>query len=892
MLSTALAAGATIVTPNNRLARFLVAQFDDAQQRSGRAVWPAARALPWPTWLGSLWLEALGAGALSAPRPVASPAQAAVLWERIVASEEATLLDPRGAAAQAAEAWTLFHAWRRPDDRLEGWSRSGYADDPAAFARWAMRYRAALDQRGLADRASLADELAAAAPVVPAWRGRAIVAAGFIEWTPQQRRLFDALGQSGVEVTEAPLETAASSAACRVSCATPRDELARALEWARARAIADPDASIGIAIEDLQTRREEVLMLADELLCPELAVSISPDAARPYGISLGTPLADIPLVATALDLLTLSTSALPVTAAAALLRSAYLPGNDDAWRHRAGVERVWREQGARAISLSDAIATLLIRDRTLAARWQQVPVPGRGSRTPAQWAATWRDALDATGWPGDRTLSSGDWQAREAWSRLLAEFATLSAVAPSLAKDDALASLRGLASRTLFQPERPAPRIQILGLLEAAGMTFDALWIAGLTAERWPPSPQPDALLPLAWQRDRNVPRAHAERELAYARSLTAAFARAASEVVASHGRVADGYERAGTALTHAWVEREPDSFAAPDGHARIVARAAPRLETRDDRHAPTIAPGTPVRGGSGIVESQSTCPFQAFARYRLGSDAWLPASEGLTPLERGTLLHAALATLWNKLGDHAALVAIDDAALDAAIAAAVESARVGVDRRRWRNLPSPVAEGEAQRLGITIRAWLDSVERERPPFAVRAIEMRTALTLGDLALTLQIDRVDALADGGIVIIDYKSGRAPAPGKWFAPRPSGTQLGLYSLACKSRDPATPVRGVAYAQLKAGEIGVIGLAADSGAWPGLDVTGNARGVPGAWTDVETGFATRLGALADAFRSGDAAVAPRGAAACRVCELKTLCRVRALQDEAVVTGDADA
>ena len=48
-----------------------------------------------------------------------------------------------------------------------------------------------------------------------------------------------------------------------------------------------------------------------------------------------------------------------------------------------------------------------------------------------------------------------------------------------------------------------------------------ALDRAGLSADRWPPAPAPNPLLPFAWQRERNVPRSSAKRELAFAETLT-----------------------------------------------------------------------------------------------------------------------------------------------------------------------------------------------------------------------------------------------------------------------------------------------------------------------------------------------------------------------------------
>jgi probable DNA repair protein len=875
--------GTIIVTPNNRLARDLVARFDRMQVEAGHRAWAAVRAVPWHAWLRSLWLDALAAGAVQEPRTLISDDAAAHLWDRVVAQDSTPLLDAHGAAALAADAWAMFHAWRRPDDRYEGWSQAGIGDDAAAFARWARRYAAALQEKGHVDPAQLADRLASGAPRVPAWRNRRIVTVGFIEFTPQQQRLLDAMRSAGVATIASALPRAAAAQRLRVVCATPEAELGYALAWARDRALAEPQAAIGIVVLDLATRRDEVAARAEDVLCPALASRVLPDAPRPYDLSLGISLSDVPVVATAIDLLALLAGSIAVPEAAALLRSAHLPGAQALWPRRATAERPWREEGLRSLAFADVIQSLDATDPALAEKWRAIAPPGRGARSPAQWVKDWRAWLDALGWPGDRPLCSGEWQACEAWSRLLASFATLISVSPMLARDEALAALRALAARTVFQPEAPNARIRILGVLEASGLVFDALWIAGLTAEHWPSVRQPHPLLPLAWQRERHVPHADPAANLVHARALTEGLAGAARKVMASHGRHAEGIDREGSALLAAWPECDVATLPMPAGLAEAIAAAAGALETCADARAPVLATGSRAGGGVGIVESQSACPFQAFARYRLRADPWPESSEGLTPQERGSLLHAALAAFWDDVGDHATLVGLADAELGVRIAHAVAHARAKLPRRRWQALPAAVAAGESQRLAETLRAWLDGIERRRPPFAVRATEMTVPLALGGIGMTCRIDRVDMLTAGGVAVIDYKSGRATAPAKWFASRPSGTQVGMYVLALRAAPDPPLVRAAVYAQLQAGEIGVQGLVADAGDWPPLKTAAELRGIPGAdWTEVEAMWASTLGALAADFAQGAAAVAPRDAQSCRQCGRHALCRIQSLAD----------
>ena len=890
-LRAALLSGATVVTPNNRLARQIAAVHDDAQHMAGRVVWPAPVVVPWNGWLERLWLDVMASGCRpDAPRRIAS-GQSAYLWARIVAAEALPLMDENGAADLAADAWSLVHAWGAGGPSWRSWS--GGDDDGAVFARWAEDYAGTIARMGGVDDAQLPDWLARCAPEVPAWRNVSIALAGFIELTPQQERLLPAAAAAGMRIARfATVPDGGDDAiarASRVAGATPRDEIARAMRWARDRALADPGATIAIAIEDLGSRREEIRALAEEILCPSLRRPGREAAARPFNFSLGTPAGDVPLVAAALDLIALAHAPLPMARAATLLRSPYIAAATDAWWRRARLEADWLGEGRRDISLADVIAAIGGADPAFAHFRRAV---GEGQRrlsaaAPREWVEAWRAWLAAAGWPGDRVPSSAEWQARGAWDDLLAEFAALGFVVPRIRRAEAVAALLALARRRVFQPEAPPASIQILGLLEAAGLPLDALWVAGLAAECWPPAPQPNPLLPLPWQRERNVPRSTAARELAYAQALTLQWARGAPEVVFSYAVTVDDHPRTISALVAtAAVRREGN---ASPTTARAQFDAAPARETIVDDRAPSLPVGSSVRGGAGLIAAQSDCPFRALAVHRLGADTWPVPVDGLSALERGVLVHGALAAFWRNVVDHATLVALPHDALLRRIDAAVADAVRAVPAARWGRLPAVVAAGEAIRIAKTVRAWLDGFDRARPAFTVAGVEVSRPIALGGLELALRVDRIDALADGGTAIIDYKTGAVLPPVKWFDPRPQEPQLGLYLLAQHAFDPDHPVRAVAYAQLKPGAVKAQGIAADAAAWPGLPEPSALTGVSLAdWPAAESHWRHSLEALAVEVREGRAAVAPRDAiATCRRCGLQPLCRIGASS----VDGDTE-
>jgi hypothetical protein len=184
------------------------------------------------------------------------------------------------------------------------------------------------------------------------------------------------------------------------------------------------------------------------------------------------------------------------------------------------------------------------------------------------------------------------------------------------------------------------------------------------------------------------------------------------------------------------------------------------------------------------------------------------------------------------------------------------------------------VAAGESRRLAALLDAWVARCELPRAPFAVLASEEEADITLAGLTFGVRLDRVDRVA-GGVAVLDYKSGRVPAPSTWLEPRPRAPQLGLYLLARRRHAaPELPVRAVAYGQLKLGKISVRGNTAAREIWPALTPFADDWGHVDAWWRAE------LEALAAEIRAGVARVDPRdGGKTCAQCHLAALCRVRA-------------
>ncbi|HJU21159.1 MAG TPA: PD-(D/E)XK nuclease family protein, partial [Casimicrobiaceae bacterium] len=852
------------------------------QVTAGARAWRAADVLPFTAWISRLWRTALAAGVLPSPPALLDEAAARALWHTIVARHGRDWLNARGAARHAADAWSTFHRFRDEGETLAATVATALADDPVVFGEWASRYASHVTAIDAIDDAQLPDRLCELAHASWLAGTPRVVLHGFLSFTPQQRRVLAALRAAGVAIAESRIVKGSDAIRMRTAFSTARDELAHAFAYARDRLTREPSARVAIVVADLDERRSEALALADEALCPEHLLALSHDAPRPYGISLGVPLASMPIVTCALDMIALSTQPVEASVAASALRSPYLPDAGTQWTQRAQLEAHWLRLGVREVEWIDVLSALRTCDPSLHRRVSSTSAPTHTVRLPREWARAWSDWLAALGWPGNATLSSDEWQAREAWSAALARFASIATVTGTLSAVAAHDALRALLTETLFQPEAPPAQIQILGVLEAAGLEFDYAWLAGFDAQRWPRAAAPNPLLPLAWQRGRNVPRANAQTALTQAIEITSALETLAREIVVSHAATVDQAEVPVSPLFAYWpcVERSSLPRSARIGDA--FAEAA--IERVDDRRAPAIVDASRMQGGgAALFDRQSACPFQAYARHRLRVGPTPVCPDGLTAAERGEMLHATLKAFWDGVGNHAALLALDDERLSACIGTAVEAGRARIPASRWRALSPVVANAEATRLAATLRAWLDEGERPRPPFRVRAHELRLDDQIEGLRVSVRIDRIDELADGGIAIIDYKSGRVVAPTRWFGERPEGIQLAVYAHALESSSEE-PIRALAYAQVKAGEIEVAGIVEDASLWPAL-VNGRSRRLPNAdWQSAREALRESVVALAQDIRAGVADVSPRAASTCTYCGLHSLCRVRQLGDDA--------
>lgn len=880
-----LAGGATLLTPNRRLAAAACAAFDSDQLAAGQAAWRSPDVLPLGTWLGKQLQRALRNDEhLHALTPV----QEQLAWQSVIAelAGRTPLADVPAAARLAREADQLAIAWR-----LELREGMPLSEDCAAFLRWRARYLRRCTEKGWLDAPRgqdlLIDRIAAGALRIE----QPLIVYGFDQLTPQEEALFATVRAQGVPVTVRGLARgvgAATVAACEDQC----DEWQRVAAAVRALLEHEPAARIGVVVPDLTASRDRIVRVFDDVLDPARVLDAAP-RERVFNVSAGAPLAALPLVHAALALLRFATGAIAWNELSMLLRSPFLADADNERSQRAALDAHLRALGMLEIDLDRLVQVLrqVHPDARHACRalsnrlqaWRdRARVDVRGRRMPSAWSAVIAQLLAAIGWPGERTLDSEEYQTLRKWNELLAGLAHLDVLLGAIDFGTLCAHLARLAADTQFQPESRARPVQILGVLESAGLAFDHLFITGLHDEAWPQPARANPFLPIASQRAHGVPHASADWELGFARRTIEAWCGAARDVTFTHPtREGDRHLRP-SPLLRAYPARALPAAAASHAHAMF---AQARMEEIEDVRAPPLPEGHAVPAGAEMFRNQAACPFRAFVLHRLGARGLEEPVSGLDARRRGNLVHDVLERLWREWRTQAVLLGLSEQQCADAVAAACDAALDTLALERPDLVSAGFRTVERRRLQGLVGRLLE-LERMRAPFAVLESENRRDVAFGPVQMTTRIDRIDRLDDGRVVVLDYKTGRSSI-GQWYGERPDAPQVPLYTLLQRE-----PVAAASFVTLRPELVAFKGLGSEAGVLPDVGAPDPVKSGAADWGALLTDWRSVLDRLATQFLAGDARVDPkRFPKTCEHCALDGMCRVREAPGLAVVDEDSE-
>lgn len=858
-----------LLTGNKRLIPFLHKAYARYQQTQKKQVWSTPQFFTFTHWLETLWEKQFIEQTGFCLR-LLNKSQECLIWKNILQQSAYSFLNTAHTAQNAQQAWQLLQQ-AQLDYQSSHFKQS---NETETWQAWAKHFVSFCQSHRTVDLSTALNHLILLFSKKILKPPPRIFLLGFNEINPQYKKLLKILEEQHCEICHyAPLH--AETKRQRLPLSDKETEYHTMALWAY-QSWQQGKKNIACIIPNLVEQRSHLFNIFSEVFTELAPNDIQPP---PFNIAAGNPLITFGLIQTATQILNLE-DINAFSQINALLRSPYLGGSQQEQAARAQLDVTLRCTAENKLSLaqllriSDQLACPLLSGLIAAVIPLIKKYPPHFLAKPSFWSEYFAKKLHALAWPGDGLLNSSEFQLLERWSELLTELASLDFILGEISQAEALQQLHELIANILFQNKtlHEAP-IQVLGLLDSAGLYFDALWVIGLDDRTWPAVAKPNPFIPYALQHTHQIPYASSKREYYFASLLTKNLIGSSKNIIFSHPAQQLDQMLRPSVLIKSIPKIELSDLKLP-AYQSLAKKIMARQQWEYYRDEPVpLAAEDDFRASTQLLQSQAACPFQAYARWRLKAQFHSFPQNGLNARERGNLLHQVLEQFWNIVEDQASLLQLTPSALEKIINDTIDHCLSLLSKKRPLVFKAFFIDIERRRLQALLSNFI-ALEKQRPAFMQTQHETKTQLTLGPLSFKLRIDRIDKLSATHYMIIDYKTG-VPSKIDWLAERCDYPQLPLYCLSY----PET-VRSFAIMHLRSNKITLQGISAAASALQQLTPLKKLKTtlVLNDWSDLLKHWQTSLEKLAIEFQQGASDVNPKhGPTTCRHCDLKLLCRI---------------
>jgi probable DNA repair protein len=851
--------GQLILTPNQRLSDKILQAWGDYQYQQGLHIWKSPTLFSIEKWFIYCWHQLQSKNWPASRYVIASDNQQSLLWEKISRDDSLNLNE--SIAKHSHQAYKLLERWNLSIESINDHGK--YYQVNEQFIEWAKEYKKQLAQRNWITQEHACRIIGKAFETDILAKENIIHLLNFDDVLPIHKVQ---LLKASHTLNEINSNTKKPESLKRLEFENNEQELIALTQWAKNILKKQPQSRIGIIVPNLgQTRKTVEHFFTSEFE----SHSYSPEVPRytlPFNFSAGIPLSETPLLASTLNILKLQQEQWPLELIVNILFSPFWGNYNQEIQERCLLATQLQTLGSFTISKKDLIyrAEKISADKyitgseertcnslfdQLNSYFSQAPsFINNKKQTPSSWIDIFLINLELLNWPGERVPDSEEYQQTQLWYKALETFANFDEVLGEVSFDQALFHLQKLLNKTPFQAEVPDSPIQILGILEGAGLHFTHCWVIGLDQQAWPPAPAPNPMLPTLLQREQAMPHSSHLRELAFATSLTDNYRHCANEVIFSSSKNKPEFQE--TLLPSPLIKSIPLSDCQHDQNETSVIAYANTLSRHKNLQLVECKEGPPpgsdlLPGGTGLLKAQSENPFNAFAQYRLKAVQPPEPVNGFSAIDKGHILHNSMSSIWRQLVNQQQLLATPAPDLIDLIKQSVQEQVYQIYKKKPLHLNRTLCEIEIDRQIELIRLWLEQ-EKQRPPFTVIATEESRTISLDGVNFKVRIDRVDQLEDGSLLILDYKTGKTDIL-SWMGERPREPQLPLYAISYDQH-----VCGIAFIQISIHDQIIKGYSSIADLFK---PTKSRNRLPASWEEALEEWQTTISALIKQIKTGD-------------------------------------
>ena len=488
-------------------------------------------------------------------------------------------------------------------------------------------------------------------------------------------------------------------------------------------------------------------------------------------------------------------------------------------------------------------------------------------------ACEWRDRVSAllqtAGWPSAAGLDSVEYQQLELVDGLFDEIEANSLDNEPYPLTLFISRLRSVLSEKLFQPQTDVGKLQVMSLADTSGLPFEAIRIVGATSESLPSKPSLLSFIPWEICQAYQISKIDEETHDTVTARLIGQL-NSVGEVSCSYHRVSDGAAKLASRFCD--LSRDEAPSEARGGKGIVVP-----LESIDDSVGLATNLPNQQAGGVSLLEQQASCPLKAHLNHKLGIRPLEGEAEGLTPGERGGVLHEGLKHLFSSLRTSDQINLLTAVDREVLIEAAADEAARGLKAPVRERVGLSTLDLERQRLIGILAAWLEVEGSRDVSFTVELSEEPLEWDCEWLNLSLKVDRVDRLSTGQRIVIDYKSSVGQSAIDWSQSPLKSPQLPCYSQVIAD------VETIAIGQVSINEPGYLTLGADIGLDDADKKSKKAMDRAGVseLAGLKDQWLVDLRSLVSAFVNGSGTPTP-SPSACRYCHYAAICRAHAVSD----------
>lgn len=642
---------ATLIAPSRRLSASL-GEAIYAHLAKTQSVFETPPVYALNDWMHALWDQYEIEGETN--KVLLQPLQSLLRFEYIISHHPASkgLLRPHQAAKTALLAWENLHHWQSENIIFEQTDNI----EEATFGAWAREYQAWLIQNNALDETWLIKALLSLLSSKPDISKRIskstnIILYGFEELSPLMSYFFDELKAFGWEIDSLGILSLKPKNRYRRAFTQKEHEYKSVARFAK-NAL-EKNETVGIIVPNLADERTLLHKVFTDEFAMMSVLNPCMEICPHFNISAAIPLIHYPLVTEAINLLKFALLECTTKEIACALQSIFIQGAIVEQYPRVSLSQKVKSKEQPKIDIKRCLFLLNhhceidapILKQLMAAVLNVASTQGSYQQL-CQWIFTFKEILALFGFPGERTLNSIEHQVVKRMDELFNELMLLDSVLPASTAFEAIKLLEKVAANIPFQAQNKGAPIQILGLIEAIGQTFDNVWVMGMDSEAWPPMPNPNPFINIHVQRKLNMPHASASKELSYASKVTARFKEAAPNIIFSHTQS----DKEKSLTVSELIQDIPlltEALEVTQQNCESTFLQQNQLETYCDEVAPAINNTQTIKGTETTLRLQALCPFKAFAQQRLGLVQREEPSIWLAPFEQGNIVHDILAHFW-----------------------------------------------------------------------------------------------------------------------------------------------------------------------------------------------------------------------------------------------------